>query len=216
MLSKWARLLPWHYAKRRQPTRAVEEESAIADDLVAIGAPGLSYDDVVDAYRSLPEWRPVGPVKLTREQWEWIRPSLMCSCGVGHLRPSLDPLWATPVVIVASWAESTPHVEGWAGWAGWNTAAGYRPSYAVPPLLRSATACRWTATPARRVEAMPDPIPDDPEWGVDCGVGCSNVNCIPCRPDRTPCQEWMGLGNDPWCPRCGWALRYHPEVTVDA
>lgn len=41
MRSKWVKLRSWYYTRRRQQTRAVERETAIADDLVAYGGPGV-------------------------------------------------------------------------------------------------------------------------------------------------------------------------------
>lgn len=39
MRSKWVKLRPWYYTKRRRTARAVEQALAIADDLNAAGRP---------------------------------------------------------------------------------------------------------------------------------------------------------------------------------
>jgi hypothetical protein len=61
------------------------------------------------------------------------------------------------------------------------------------------------------VPEPPDPIPAVPIWGEDYRGLCANPDCAICgRPGR-PCGEWMGMAGASWCPRCGWALRYHPK-----
>lgn len=115
MRSKWVKLLPWYYTKRRQPTRAVEREAAIEQDVVAIGAPGVTYRDVLDAYGRLAEFEPPEPIKLTREQMSWLRLQIPAQ-PYDSYRFSVNPLLGTPIHIVETYKESTPHLKGWAGW----------------------------------------------------------------------------------------------------
>lgn len=70
------------------------------------------------------------------------------------------------------------------------------------------------------VPKPPDPLPTVPVRGEDYSPGCGQPNC-PCERAAVPCKEWMGHdgdGNpDPrWCPRCGWAFRYHPKESIGA
>jgi hypothetical protein len=115
MRSKWVKLLPWYYTKRRQPTRAAERESAIAADLTATCGPGLEYERMVEAIERLPEYEPLEPLKLAREQMAWLRLQIP-SQPYDSYRFSTLPLLGTPIRIVETYAESTPHLKGWAGW----------------------------------------------------------------------------------------------------
>lgn len=45
----------------------------------------------------------------------------------------------------------------------------------------------------------------------DLSPGCGNPEC-PCRiRPREVCEEWAGVGDMRWCPRCGWAEHLHPK-----
>lgn len=45
----------------------------------------------------------------------------------------------------------------------------------------------------------------------DLGPGCGVPTCV-CRTRPWPvCEEWMGLGGERFCPRCGWAKHLHPD-----
>lgn len=49
--------------------------------------------------------------------------------------------------------------------------------------------------------------------GVDYhGQSCGNPGC-PCEKPGAPCHEFEGLPGErhPWCPRCGWHRKHHPE-----
>lgn len=63
---------------------------------------------------------------------------------------------------------------------------------------------------------MPDPLPAVPVWGEDHRGLCASPDRAVCsRPGRV-CEEWMGQDDARWCPRCGWALRFHPKESSGA
>lgn len=56
-------------------------------------------------------------------------------------------------------------------------------------------------------------VPESPVIGVDVSPGCG-VDTCPCQTKGPVCEEFMGIPKEyrlspPWCPRCGWHLRYH-------
>lgn len=116
MRSKWVKLLPWYYTKRRQPTRAVEREMAIEDDLAAVAGPELDYERMVDRIQSLPPLEPIEPIKLTRNQWALIKLRVELIPTPPWRVPTVNPLFGTPIRIVETVEESTPYLKDWAGW----------------------------------------------------------------------------------------------------
>jgi hypothetical protein len=113
MRSKWVKLLPWYYTQRRQPTRAVEQEAAIADDLIGSG---LDYDRLVDLVHSLPVLKPVEPIKLTLDQLASVKDQIPPETTPVFHVGQVGALSATPIHIVATVEESTPYLKGWTGW----------------------------------------------------------------------------------------------------
>jgi hypothetical protein len=72
--------------------------------------------------------------------------------------------------------------------------------------------CRDRFTGATWTKRQRTPIPAvRVVMGEDYGPGCGRPTC-PCQAPGTPCDEWMGIPETgQWCPRCGWARRYHPN-----
>lgn len=111
MRSKWVKLRPWYYTRRRQTARAVEQALAIAADAAATHEPDF-YDRMVAQVQA---WPALEPIKLTREQMAWLREQVPVE-PYDSYRFSALPLLGTPIRIVETYAESTPHLKGWAGW----------------------------------------------------------------------------------------------------
>lgn len=112
MRSKWVKLRPWHFTKRRQPTRAAEQTTAITADHKS-----TTWDDLAAMYQRIAESEPPEPIKLTREQMAWLREQIPAQ-PYDSYRFSLNPLLGTPIHIVESYEKSTPHLKGWSGWPG--------------------------------------------------------------------------------------------------
>lgn len=56
----------------------------------------------------------------------------------------------------------------------------------------------------------------DAKPGVDyVATVCGRPECSCSKPGR-PCEEFLRLAETaPWCPRCGWARRWHPVGASD-
>ncbi len=74
--------------------------------------------DIREMYARLGDIKPIEPVKLTREQWDWLKTRVELKPAAGWDFGGLgSPLFGVPIQIVPTAEESTPHIQGWAGWS---------------------------------------------------------------------------------------------------
>lgn len=67
----------------------------------------MNLDELMTFLRAMPAPPDLGPIRLTRWQWEQLEVRAM------HVPADAGPLFGRPVEIVCSVRESTPYTEGW-------------------------------------------------------------------------------------------------------
>lgn len=74
--------------------------------------------DIQAMYALIKDVEPVEPIRLTREQMDWLRSRLPETPKQRYSIPDPSPLFGTPIHIVKTVRESTPYAQCWAGWPG--------------------------------------------------------------------------------------------------
>lgn len=73
-----------------------------------------AYDELVALYQRLEPLPPVEPIRLTREQFDWVKTHVPTRTSA-----STDAqMWGIPIHVVDDAADSTPVERGWTNWPG--------------------------------------------------------------------------------------------------
>lgn len=92
--------------------------------------------DIREMYARLGDVKAPEPIKLTAEQWDWIKAQVELKPASGWDFGGLgSPLFGVPIRIVATVEESTPHLKAWFGWRV--KGDGDFPDFTIPPSSAS-------------------------------------------------------------------------------